>query len=481
MWSRKFLAYARMRGYADVVLGSVQVAKISVDLSDTANPAVVNQLNVRTRNAEAYNAMVMAIEETDAFYCVEDACTDEYPFGLASLAWTNLKNRYEPTTITTGVELTSLWYKMTLVDLNKTPDSYFTELQHIRSRLRGLAKPVVLSDQDFMIKVLGSLPQEYATIVTLMEAKLNDDSLTVDILKNNLRHAYKKLIMARGTNNLSDNFGLAATEYPEADYSEQDYAFAAFKGLCRNCGQRGHTGNKCPLRSGPYGRGGRAPTTRGIQYARAPRSMHLPSPYATYQGGEGYYRPTGYRNQQYSPAQALQPASNFAPARMGPTRPPMQMGRGRTHRGRALTMGRQIVPRAGQYQGYGGVASQAYPPRPAARRPVPMAYFDGQCHKCGTFGHKISQCPQWTQGYAHYASPIQDYAHFASPTQGYAQQASPVPHTQYAPEYSEPTYEEQHAFEMGNLNAELEQVEYSEGDYSDQQYGFEEEPTEHYI
>jgi hypothetical protein len=110
-----------------------------------------------------------------------------------------------------------------------------------------------------------------------------------------------------------------------------------------------------------------------------------------------------------------------------------------------------------------------------------MAYFDGQCHKCGTFGHKISQCPQWTQGYAHYASPIQDYAHFASPTQGYAQHASPVPHTQYAPEYSEPTYEEQHAFEMGNLNAELEQVEYSEGDYSDQQYGFEEEPTEHYI
>lgn len=89
-----------------------------------------------------------------------------------------------------------------------------------------------------------------------------------------------------------------------------------------------------------------------------------------------------------------------------------------------------------------------------------MTYFDGQCHKCGTFGHKMSQCPQWSPGYAHFASP--------------------TPHTQYAPEYSKPTFEEQHAFETANLNAELEQVELSEGDYSDQ-YGFEDEPTEHYL
>ena len=76
MWSRKFLAYARMKGYVDVVLGTVQVDKASVDLSHTQNPIIANKLKIRARNAEAYNALVMAIEETDAFYCVEDACKD---------------------------------------------------------------------------------------------------------------------------------------------------------------------------------------------------------------------------------------------------------------------------------------------------------------------------------------------------------------------------------------------------------------------
>lgn len=101
------------------------------------------------------------------------------------------------------------------------------------------------------------LLSEYSIICTLMEQKLNDETLTVSILKDNLSHTCKNLIMAKGTHPV-DNFGMVATDLL---YEPDDYAFASahFKGLCRNCGQTGHVGAQCPIRTSTHmqGRGGR--------------------------------------------------------------------------------------------------------------------------------------------------------------------------------------------------------------------------------
>ena len=53
-----------------------------------------------------------------------------------------------------------------------------------------------MSDKDFMIHVLNTLPKEYDVIINGLENCLTatgDDALTIDLIRKNLNHGYKKV------------------------------------------------------------------------------------------------------------------------------------------------------------------------------------------------------------------------------------------------------------------------------------------------
>ena len=96
-WKLKFLAKAQAGGYKKILTGETVVPPESNLL--TEDKAKVVKLNYK-----AYDALALACEGV-AFGSVESAMTETLTDGDAHLAWTNLLERYEPTTKMSMVQL----------------------------------------------------------------------------------------------------------------------------------------------------------------------------------------------------------------------------------------------------------------------------------------------------------------------------------------------------------------------------------------
>lgn len=120
--AKQFLLKVRLKGSKDLYLGCVNVEPESVNLDDTKNPETVRKQKCEL-NKKAYGDLITTIENAEVFDCVEKACTVDRPNELASLAWANLRNQYEPIAITSLLELRSKWHKVTFTDLNRSPDT----------------------------------------------------------------------------------------------------------------------------------------------------------------------------------------------------------------------------------------------------------------------------------------------------------------------------------------------------------------------
>jgi hypothetical protein len=106
IWSVKFLACARCKGYRDVLLGK------DIALSDTDEPAATatqaekDAYNKgRKLNDLACEEMILCVDGTTkpgkvAFSCVNGASTIDIQLGSAREAWKHLNNKFEPKTAT---------------------------------------------------------------------------------------------------------------------------------------------------------------------------------------------------------------------------------------------------------------------------------------------------------------------------------------------------------------------------------------------
>ena len=74
----------------------------------------------------------MSMEDDTCFGLVEEACTDDLPEGDAYLAWTNLKNKFEPKTGATKVLLKQQFNNCRLEDASKDPDQWISTLERLR-------------------------------------------------------------------------------------------------------------------------------------------------------------------------------------------------------------------------------------------------------------------------------------------------------------------------------------------------------------
>ena len=108
MWSGKFLSKARKKGYRDILLGrKMRLEDGSGSGSDGALTAEEIKKNeeIDKLNDDAYDDLIMSMEDKVAFAKVDNARSDSYPEGCCKTAWESLVGKYKPQTVQSRAEL----------------------------------------------------------------------------------------------------------------------------------------------------------------------------------------------------------------------------------------------------------------------------------------------------------------------------------------------------------------------------------------
>ena len=177
-WSKTFMATATVKGYRDVL--------VPID------PDTEAELE---DNIQAYNDLILSCQEDIAFGIVDESVSETFPDGDARVAWTNLKNRFEPNTGAAKVQLKQEFHQLKLASADEDPDPWLTNLELKRRRLKTLG--ATIEDDDMILHILNNLPKEYETVVELCEEDLSRGKVNLQTVRNGSELAirdYRRLV-----------------------------------------------------------------------------------------------------------------------------------------------------------------------------------------------------------------------------------------------------------------------------------------------
>ena len=151
-----------------------------------------------------------------------------------------MKERFDTQTLNEKLQLKEKFTNSKLTGWKKSPDDWIMELEIIASQLDQIGHK-----KDFIIHILGNLPEEYKSKIETLEKDLDHQygSLTVEIMTNELSMKYKKTYKKNDYDpdenekeKKKENKGttLARTSYPR------------FKARCYTCKNFGQKSTDCP-------------------------------------------------------------------------------------------------------------------------------------------------------------------------------------------------------------------------------------------
>ena len=230
MWSQKFLAKARKKGYKDILIGKTKIPKTSDDDYDVDEAKRLEELN-----EEAYYDLSTAMEDKVAFNKVVLAKTDDLPDGDAYLAWKMLNNKYKPKTAQSRAELKLEFATLKHKDWTKHPDEWIDRLEEIKSELEAMGTR--MTDEDVMIHILNNLPSQYESIV---EKLISDISIfRIEDVREELQSKYRRLMKYADEGNANEEHALVTS----GPFKHK------FKGKCNKCGIYRHKVVECRNRN----------------------------------------------------------------------------------------------------------------------------------------------------------------------------------------------------------------------------------------
>ena len=242
IWSKCFLARARVKGYKKILIGTVDLPDQNDQGDESSKLKKLNEL--------AYNDLMLSFKDEISFSSVEKALTTDYPDGNSRIAWQNLLQKYEPRTSAYKVELKKEFNNSKLIK-GQDPDEWIMELERIKQILEDMNH--VIQDEDLKIHVLNNLTPDYETLVERLEAQM--EFIPLSQIKVELRQKFNRMQRYEDNNN-DENKALAA--------------YTPFKGTCYNCGKQGHKRPQCPEKQNKNKNNGKNKGYKFCNYCKKP-------------------------------------------------------------------------------------------------------------------------------------------------------------------------------------------------------------------
>ena len=250
-WSEKFVALARARGFAGILLGTEQATNADEDIDrkktdgsyELTEAERKEKKRLRQANGNAYINLQLSCEDLP-YDLVSLAKTEELPDGCARDAWERLTSEYDLTEGEDKITLLTMFQQNQLEDVRTNITVWLTSMAIQVNKLKKLNH--VLDEEYQITHILASLPREYSSVVEQVKIDRRTSSalITMDEVKKRLKERYLQLKREHGWS--EDEMALNVKSGNNQNKNiKKGSKGKYFKGRCNHCGKFGHKKADC--------------------------------------------------------------------------------------------------------------------------------------------------------------------------------------------------------------------------------------------
>ena len=250
-WSEKFVALARARGFAGILLGTEEAPRADEDIdrkNADGNYVLTDEerkekKRLRQVNDNAYRNLQLSCEELP-YDLGSLAKTEELPDVCAKDAWEKLTSEYDLTEGEDEIALLTLFQQNHLDDVRTNITVWLTSLAIQVNKLKKLNH---VPDEEYRIThILASVPRDCSSVVEQVKIDRRTDPalITMDEVKKRLKECYLQLKRGHGWS--EDEMALnMKSSYKQSRNIKRGNKGKFFIGRCTHCGKYGHKKADC--------------------------------------------------------------------------------------------------------------------------------------------------------------------------------------------------------------------------------------------
>ena len=250
-WSEKFVALARARGFAGILLGTEQALNADEDIDrkksdgsyELTEAERKEKKRLRQANGNAYINLQLSCEDLP-YDLVSLAKTEELPDGCARDAWERLTSEYDLTEGEDKITLLTMFQQNQLEDVRTNITVWLTSLAMQVIKLKKLHH--VLDEEYQITHILASLPREYSSVVeqVKIDRRTSSTLITMDEVKKRLKERYLQLKKEHGWSEEEMALNVKSGNNQNKNIKKGSKG-KYFKGRCNHCGKFGHKKAGC--------------------------------------------------------------------------------------------------------------------------------------------------------------------------------------------------------------------------------------------
>ena len=250
-WSEKFVALARARGFAGILLGTEQAPNADEDIDrkktdgsyELTEAERKEKKRLRQANGNAYINLQLSCEDLP-YDLVSLAKTEELPDGCARDAWERLTSEYDLTEGEDKITLLTMFQQNQLEDVRTNITVWLTSLAMQVIKLKKLHH--VLDEEYQITHILASLPREYSSVVeqVKIDRRTSSTLITMDEVKKRLKERYLQLKKEHGWSEEEMALNVKSGNNQNKNIKKGSKG-KYFKGRCNHCGKFGHKKADC--------------------------------------------------------------------------------------------------------------------------------------------------------------------------------------------------------------------------------------------